>query len=225
LTTTIDTREQSLTEEVKASLTSHKVFVFCKRGTLPLEWPKNADGSRAIDDEDTTVLPNGKVLRTNRRMYRNIDTRIEDERGVGAQSSGVMELDLLSKVEKQGETDAEFYARIKDWIDNSGDYRIEKYGVRVAEGNPFPIPFGSWDDITGEAVLTSVAAQLVDDHDKNVEYLRKCVQYELNRKVERKNLNGVVTAVEGPRQDVLDGLVFLARTPGDESADDAPVED
>lgn len=213
-------KPRSLVAEIAESMQSTRVFVFCKRGTMPLEWPRLEGGGRTVDDEDTTVLPNGKVLRTNRRAFRNIDTRAVNEQGVGAQSQGFMVLDLADKTEKDGETDAEFLERIEDWIENSGDYRIDKYGVRVERGNPFPIPFSTWDDLTDEAALSSIANMLVDDVERNEEILSSAIKYELNRHVKRDD-----GRIDGPRERVLAGLDYLAAASGDESDDESPEDE
>lgn len=207
----------SFIESVKEMIGSERVFVFCKVGTLPLEWPIDPDtGLPNIDDADAVPMPGGKVKFINRRIVRKIETSITDERGVGAQSAGFMELDLGSNVRLHGETDAQFLDRINDWIAKSGDPRIEQYGVYVEQGNPFPIPFARWDDLKAETLIDTVAtAYMGDDHEANLAMLRNFAGYELRRREE----------AGGPRQDVLDGLEFLATAVGDEDDDDAIIED
>lgn len=212
----------TLTQSVKQNLTSRKVWVRCSTGVLPLEWPRvdPNTGKRAVDDD--TLMPMGnRMVKVGGARYRNIETRIANEQGIGAQSAGFMELDLLNPNPPDGydETDAQFLARIKDWIANSGDSRIVAKGVRVEEGNPFPLPFGSWDTGKPKDVLNTLAGTLGDDHEANLETLRKAAGYELSRTVE---VNGEL--VPQVRQEILDGLDAIAGATGDESADDE-VED
>ncbi len=202
-------------ESVKDATSHRKVWVFCKSGTMPLEWPKLADGTRAVDDADVTVTSSGKVFRTNQRSYRNIETSITDERGVGAQSAGFMELDLGDTTHPV-ETDAEFLARIEDWIEKSNDPRIVTYGVRIEASNPYPMPFDGWDTMKTDTILDFVAQQLGDDHDANTERLKRYASYEMSRDIK---IHGE------PRADILDGLSILADASGDESDDQIPVDE
>lgn len=211
----------TLTEQVKDTITSHKVWVRCNVGTLPLEWPRvdPATGQKSVDDDDLMQMGN-RLVKTNSRRYRNIETRMVNEQGVGAQSAGFMELDLMDGSHPI-ETDAQFLVRIKDWIANSGDPRIAAKGVRVEEGNPFPLPFNNWDSLKAKDLLGMVANMLGDDHDSNLEILQRFAGYEISRREE--NADGSLRSVS--RSDVLAGLDTLAAASGDESDDDAVVED
>lgn len=210
---TITLEKTSFIDSVKESIPSHKVYVFCKSGTMPLEWPKKQDGTRSVDDDQIVVLGNGKAVVTGRERYRNIDTRITDDAGRGGQSAGFQVLDMNIP------EDVEFLERIKDWIANSRDPRIEKHGVRVEEGSPFPMPFAGWDHMKPSSLMDFVALQLSDDHEQNLSLLKSYAQYELSRRPLDNEPD------RAPRQEVLDGLELLAVAPGDESDDDALVED
>jgi len=187
-------------ESVEETLAGTKVWVFCKKGTMPLEWPAGC-----VDDDEGVITNSGKFMVTKKVRYRNIDTTTSK-----GQSAGYMELDPSSNVAVFGETDAQFLARIKDWIENSNDPRIEPCGVRIDSGNPFPLPFNNFDGMTADQVATVVMAQLTDDVATNMKMLRDYASYELNA---------------GKREDVLAVLEEVAGLSGDESDDDGLVDD
>jgi hypothetical protein len=207
----------SFIEAVEDSLDNRRVYVACNVGTLPLEWPKGS-----VTDEDVTILQTGKILRTNRRNFRNIETAITGPDGIGAQSGGVQVLNLDDD-SHPFETDAEFLERIEDWIAHSKDPRIAKCGVRVERKNPHPVPFIGWDTLPADTVLEIVAQQLTDDYEANLKLLKGYAAYEL-----RRDLVGISGLQQGDtgavREEILNGLEYLAAASGDESADDG-VED
>lgn len=209
--------DKTFIENLREELTDTKVLVYCKTGILPLEWPRDENGDKKVSDAEVLVTASGKIMRRNEKIYRNIETRITDENGVGAQSDGFMELDT-SDTSHPFETDAEFLARIEDWLANSNDYRIEKYGVHIRRGQPFPQPFDRWDELSAASIGEMVALMLGDDHEENLVRLKRYAGYELNR---RDASGGELE----PRQDVLDVLEYLASASGDEAEDAPPIDE
>jgi hypothetical protein len=189
-------QEPTFVDKVKDSMESSKVYVFCKVGTFPLEWPKKPDGTKSITRNHLANIGNKAVV-VGSEVYRDVVTRHPS--GEMAHSLGYEQLD------KSNPDDMEFLDRIKDFIANSGDPRIEKYGLRVEEGNPYPPPFARWDDLSADTALEMAANMLGDDQQQNEDTIAAWAKYEL--------------AKDKPRKAILDGLNLLAADPGDESGD------
>ncbi len=188
-------------EAVADSMESKKVFVFCKAGVHPLEWPKKEDGTKSVDRDQYAAIGNKAVIVSSER-YRNIVTRLPGAKD--ATSPGYEVLDM-GKPE-----DVEFLARLKDYIANSNDPRIEKRGIRIEEGNPYPPPFNRWNELTAEACAQTVENMLGTDAEENRTLIAGWIKHELSN--------------DNPNTEKLDFLNYLAGTSGAESYDDS-VED
>lgn len=214
----------SFIDQVKENLPAAKVLVFCSSDILPLEWPRDENGVKRVTDAESIVV-NGRERLMNKVVYRNIETTSPQRQRGEVGKLGYMELDLNDESHPT-ETDAEFLDRVKDWIANSKDPRVHTYNVSVAQDNPFPLPFDTWNNLKTSSLLEVIAAgYLGDDADKNAERLRQFAGYELNRRIEKRDDRGRVIEVLTTRQDVLDGIEWLASASGDESDDDMDIDD
>jgi hypothetical protein len=189
-------KQTAFVDSVKDSMGSSKVFVFCKSGRLPLEWPK-VEGVKSVDRDHLAQLGTKAVVVASDR-YRAIVTRQED-RG-SATSLGYEVLD------KANPEDMEFLSTIKDWIKNSGDRRIVRHAVRVEEGNPYAPPFNRWDDLSCDACIATVTNMLGSDAGENQALIAEWIKYELS--------------VDKPNREKLEALDALASSEGSEAYDD-----
>lgn len=172
-------------------------LVFVKKrggGTMPLEWPRidPKHDRRAIDfelkDRDGNVIE--------RVEYRKLEFG----------HNGIQKLNLSDP------DDAEFFALVKDWYDNSNDHRIAKYDVMIIEnGNVEPPPFPRYEDMKASVVAEMIANFMGDDASENEQFLMRCARYELQMKE--------------PRDVVLDAIEYLGIDTGDESGDGEVIEE
>jgi len=197
----LSTKDTPFVDSVRDSMESSKVFVFCKSGRFPLEWPK-VDGVKSVD-RDHLAQMGSKAVVVGSDRFRAIVTRQED-RG-SATSRGYEVLD------KSNPDDMEFLATIKDMIANSGDRRIVRHAVRVEEGNPYPPPFNRWDELSVDACMATVSNMLGGERVENEALISEWIKYELSRdepSVEKlESLNDLATSagVELYDDEVFDG--------------------
>lgn len=106
--------------------------------------------------------------------------------------------------------DREFVERMDIWLD-SGAPEIEKYGIRRLDPGGAQPPLAGWDNISAAALAEFVAANLGDDHDANVEYVKECARYERESK-DRSDVLAMLDGLlvqEAAGSDVFEATVVL----------------
>lgn len=168
-------------------------------GTMPLEWPMKdpATGKRAVDHD--VKDSNGNTLEQVR--YPNLEWS----------NTGVI---AFNPLDRDG---AELLKRTIAWLKDSGDKRIELYGISLIEGgNVEEPPFPRYEEMASESVIEALYLFLGEDQETNRLLLERCARYELQMTDE----NGKSTS----RRDVLDALDELGTDTGDEAGDGTVTE-
>lgn len=214
-----------LSDYVQENHDTASVRVFCDVGVLPLEWPRDARNNPRVTDAGYTEK--GKLIPGSQVNVRNIETAGQRQGGAGAPSLGYMDLNPLDR-SHPGETDAQFIERVEDWLNNSDDYRINRYNVSIQRGKRYPMPFDGWDRWNLEAIAGLVLAQMEDSPEENLDRLVNYCGYEMHRAVDETSPdyarlqpgdNG------GPRAELLKQLDLIAAAVGEEDSDTEVADD
>jgi len=186
----------TITEKAKSMVDTKTVFVRANNSrVVPLEWPLDEDGNPNVSTCEYTTQ--GKMINV-----KQAPTLVFDK-------NCYMKLDMTKK------KDQLLYEVLKDWLENSGDPRIESCGIEVSESeNVEPVPFPRYDSMNIKTILEIIESMLDDMGDapaERAELLESIARYELQRvypvgheKAGQKNV----------RQGVLKGLDKLGTEVG-----------
>jgi len=195
-----------VTEKAQSVVNTKVVYIKANNSyQIPLEWPRDENGNKTVSDCDYTQQ--GKKI--NVRMERDL----------------VFDKNCRQALNTEDQDDARFLAKVKDWVENSGDPRIVQCGVEIQESeNAEPLPFPRYDSLKISTILEIISSMLDDigdsPEDRN-NLLESVARYELQRTFPADH---VKAGQLNPRKGILDGLDKLGQEVGYEDGS-AEVEE